>query len=131
MKSNTRVDRRLLAELVKGADPKKLFDPDGLLAEELRQKQEGSKADLEVIPWLPWILLGHPGTPPLPFFVRAQGAAGIENLLACLGMDPTRDSVARLRQAVISGLGRLPERSGWERQAIQSCLNSDKWNQGQ
>ena len=32
MKSNTRIDRRLLAELVKDADPKRLFDPDGLLA---------------------------------------------------------------------------------------------------
>ena len=40
MKSNTRIDRRLLAELVKDAEPKKLFDPDGLLASLTRDLAE-------------------------------------------------------------------------------------------
>ncbi|MCY4325428.1 MAG: ATP-binding protein [Betaproteobacteria bacterium] len=81
--------------------------------------------------WRPAILLAQPGTPPAPFFVRAQEPAGATALLACFGLPPDTAGVRTLQTAGAEILKRAQlsdSQNAVDWQRIERCLNINSWN---
>ena len=101
----------------------------GMLAEDSRPAEQRALPDSELHLWLPWILNEHPGTPELPFFVRAENQEDVKNILACLGLRPEHDSIEKIRKIAVFQLNKLKAMpDNWDPDRIRRCLGLDKWH---